>query len=82
MFADVHTVAFVGVCTVDVVVQVHVARGLPAFNIVGMPDKVVAESRDRIRAALSSVKAPMPPKRITVNLSPAGLKRGAITTCQ
>ncbi len=75
MFADVHTVAFVGVCTVDVVVQVHVAGGLPAFNIVGMPDKVVAESRDRIRAALSSVKAPMPPKRITVNLSPAGFSK-------
>ncbi|ASI47679.1 MAG: YifB family Mg chelatase-like AAA ATPase [Anaplasma ovis] len=75
MFADVHTVAFIGVCTVDVVVQVHVAQGLPAFNIVGMPDKVVAESRDRIRAALSSVKAPMPPKRITVNLSPAGFSK-------
>ncbi|MCU7611637.1 YifB family Mg chelatase-like AAA ATPase [Anaplasma capra] len=75
MFADVHTVAFIGVCTVDVVVQVHVANGLPAFNIVGMPDKVVAESRERIRAALSSIQISLPPKRITVNLSPAGFSK-------
>ncbi|MGN7661715.1 MAG: magnesium chelatase domain-containing protein, partial [Anaplasma sp.] len=57
----------------DVVVQVHVANGIPAFNVVGMPDKVVAESRDRIRAALSSIRVSLPPKRITVNLSPADL---------
>ncbi|SCV66557.1 Competence protein ComM [Anaplasma phagocytophilum] len=73
MLADVNTVAFVGVCTVDVIVQVHIANGIPSFHIVGMPDKVVAESRERIRAALTSIKAPLPQQRITVNLSPASL---------
>ncbi|MEH0831786.1 YifB family Mg chelatase-like AAA ATPase [Anaplasma bovis] len=73
MLASVSTVAFVGVCTIDVSVQVHISNGIPAFHIVGMPDKVVAESRERIRAALSSVNAVLPSKRITVNLSPANL---------
>ncbi|QJC27626.1 competence protein ComM [Anaplasma platys] len=73
MVASIHTVAFVGVCTVDVVVQVHITSGLPAFHIVGMADKVVAESRERIRAALASIRIVLPPKRITVSLSPAGI---------
>lgn len=73
MLASIYTVAFVGVCTVDVVVQVHIANGLPAFHIVGMADKVVAESKERIRAALSSIRVFLPPKRITVSLSPAGI---------
>lgn len=73
VLASIHTVAFIGVCTVDVVVQVHIASGLPAFHIVGMADKVVAESRERIRAALASIKIILPPKRITVSLSPAGI---------
>ena len=73
MLSDIFTVAFVGVYTVDVNVQVHIANGIPAFNIVGMPDKVVAESRERIRAALISINALLPSRRVTVNLSPAGL---------
>ncbi|MDB1135646.1 YifB family Mg chelatase-like AAA ATPase [Candidatus Anaplasma sp. TIGMIC] len=78
MLADINTVAYIGVCTVDVVAQVHMSNGIPAFNIVGMPDKIVGESRERIRAALASINAHLPPKRITVNLSPAGiLKEGS-----
>ena len=62
----------------DVDVQVQTAAGLPAFTIVGLPDKAVAESRERVRAALVAIGLALPPKRITVNLAPADvLKEGS-----
>ncbi|WP_253299977.1 YifB family Mg chelatase-like AAA ATPase [Wolbachia endosymbiont of Chironomus riparius] len=73
MIANINTVALQGITTVNVNVQIHMANGIPAFNIVGLPDKTVAESRERIRAALNSINLLLPPKRITVNLSPANL---------
>src|SRR3954467_11806046 len=73
MVARVRTVAFHGVDIVDVETQVTVVAGLPAFTIVGLPDKAVAESRERVRAALSAMGLALPPKRITVNLAPADL---------
>ena len=73
MVAHIHTIAFDGLSTIDVDVQVQVSTGLPAFTIVGLPDKAVAESRERVRSALSSLGIALPPKRITVNLSPADL---------
>ena len=51
------------------------SAGLPAFVIVGLPDKAVAESRERVRPALSSIGLALPPKRITINLSPADLPK-------
>jgi magnesium chelatase family protein len=54
---------------------VQLSPGLPAFTIVGLPDKAVAESRERIRAALTSIGLALPPKKITVNLSPADLQK-------
>ncbi|MCD6035836.1 MAG: family ATPase [Rickettsiales bacterium] len=78
MVARILTVAFEGVDTASVEVQVHMGSGLPAFTIVGLPDKAVAESKERIRAALHSLGLSLPPKRITVNLSPADiLKEGS-----
>src|SRR3954467_10891713 len=71
MVARVRTVAFHGVDIVDVETQVTVVAGLPAFTIVGLPDKAVAESRERVRAALSAPGLALPPRRITVNLAPA-----------
>ena len=68
MVARVNTVAFDGVEVVKVDVQVQMASGLPAFSIVGLPDKAVAESRDRVRAALTAMGLSLPPKRIVVNL--------------
>lgn len=73
MVAHVSTVAFEGIKTTLVDVQVHLSSGLPTFNIVGLPDKAVGESRERIRAALTSIGMSLPPSRITVNLSPADL---------
>ena len=54
-------------------VQVHLAPGQNAFNVVGLPDKSVAESRERMRAALSAIGLALPYDRITINLSPADL---------
>ena len=73
MVARVNTVAFHGVEVVDVDAQVQMASGLPAFTVVGLPDKAVAESRERVRAALGAMGLALPPKRITVNLAPADL---------
>jgi len=75
MVAHIPTVAFLGLEARPVDVQVHVTGGMPAFTIVGLPDKAVAESRERVRAALSSIGLALPPKRITVNLSPADLPK-------
>lgn len=75
MAAAVATVAYLGLEARAVEVQVQLAAGLPAFIIVGLPDKAVAESRERVRAALSAIGLALPPKRITVNLSPADLPK-------
>ena len=78
MVARANTVAFQGIEVLDVDVQVQTAAGLPAFTIVGLPDKAVAESRERVRAALVAIGLALPPKRITVNLAPADvLKEGS-----
>src|SRR6184192_1620366 len=71
MFARVRTVAFHGVEVIEVETQVTIASGLPAFTVVGLPDKAVAESRERVRAALGALGLALPARRITVNLAPA-----------
>lgn len=73
MVANIQTIAFQGVEAVAVEVQVHLAPGQNAFNVVGLPDKSVAESRERMRAALSAIGLALPYDRITINLSPADL---------
>ena len=75
MVALVSTVAYLGLEARSVEVQCQVAPGLPAFAVVGLPDKAVAESRQRVSAALASMGLSLPPKRITVNLSPADLPK-------
>ena len=73
MVAHITTVAFNGIDVLDVDIQVQISGGMPAFTVVGLPDKAVAESRERVRAALNALGLPLPPKRITVTLSPADL---------
>ncbi|HSG36965.1 MAG TPA: YifB family Mg chelatase-like AAA ATPase [Paracoccaceae bacterium] len=75
MGAIAYTVAFEGVEARTVEVQCAVSPGLPAFAIVGLPDKAVSEARERVRAALSALAIALPPKRITINLSPADLPK-------
>lgn len=75
MLGNVKTIAFNGFSAILVNVQAHIGTGLPAFNIVGLADKSVAESKERVRAALSSMGLGFPAGRITVNLSPADLPK-------
>ncbi|SLN38379.1 YifB family Mg chelatase-like AAA ATPase [Roseisalinus antarcticus] len=75
MVATAYTVAFDGIEARTVEVQCAVSAGLPAFAIVGLPDKAVSEARERVRAALGTMAIALPSKRITVNLSPADLPK-------
>ncbi len=75
MYGQISTVAFVGIEARPVEVQVQITSGAYAFAVVGLPDKAVAESRERVRNALHSTGLGMPWKHITVNLSPADLPK-------
>jgi len=75
MVARCRTVAFQGIEVMPVDVQVQLANGLPAFQVVGLADKAVAESRERVRGALGAIGLALPPRRITVNLAPADLPK-------
>ena len=75
MVARVGTVAFEGIDVVEVEVQAQMSAGLPAFTLVGLPDKAVGESRERVRAALGAIGLALPPKRIVINLAPADLPK-------
>lgn len=75
MDATVNTVSFQGIKPIPVNVQVHISSGLPAFNIVGLADKSVAESKERIRASFVSIGLSLPASRITVNLAPADIQK-------
>jgi magnesium chelatase family protein len=78
MVAKIKTVSFQGTHVLDVDVEVQIAGGMVAFTIVGLPDKAVAESRERVRASLQSMGLALPAKRVTVNLAPADvLKEGS-----
>ena len=75
MVATVPTVAYLGLEARSVEVQASLIAGLPAFNVVRLGDKAVTESRERVRGAIASLGLSLPPKRITVNLSPADLPK-------
>lgn len=75
MVAVVATVAYLGLEARAVEVQCQIATGLPCFRVVGLPDKAVGESRERVQSALTALGLSLPPKRITVNLSPADLPK-------
>jgi len=75
MVARAQSIAFQGITVLDVDVQVQMSSGLPAFTLVGLPDKAVTEARERVRAALAAMGLALPPKRITVNLAPADLMK-------
>src|SRR5580693_8083180 len=75
MVARVSTVAFEGVEARPVDVQVQIASGTVAFTVVGLADKAVAESRERVRSALNAVGLALPARRITVNLAPADMPK-------
>src|ERR1700686_1147501 len=73
--AVLHSRALSGFDAPPVEVEVHLAGGLPAFNLVGLPETEVKESRDRVRAALQNPQFDFPARKITVNLAPADLPK-------
>ncbi|WP_407279088.1 YifB family Mg chelatase-like AAA ATPase [Aromatoleum evansii] len=73
--ALVRTRALAGMGAPEVTVEVHLANGLPAFNLVGLPDTEVREARERVRAAIATSQFEFPQRRITVNLAPADLPK-------
>ena len=75
MIATVQSATVLGVDGHPVVVEVHVSNGLPAFNVVGLPDTACREARDRVRAALLSSGCKWPQRKVTVNLAPSGLRK-------
>lgn len=75
MVANITTVAFQGIEVQPIDVQVHFSPGLPKFVIVGLADKAVAESRERVAASLHAMGLALPPQHITVNLSPADIQK-------
>ena len=75
MVARVNTVAFQGIEVLAIDVQVQVSSGIAGFTVVGLPDKAVGESRERVRSALYALGLALPPKRITVNLAPADVMK-------
>ena len=75
MLATVTSAVLSGVDAIAIEVQVQVAPGVPSFQIVGMPDIAVAESKERVRAAFKSTGLTLPVKRVTVNLAPAHVRK-------
>ena len=75
MVAKTYTVAFEGVEARIVEVQCAVSPGVPAFTLVGLPDKAVSEAKERVRAALTAMSIALPSKKITINLAPADLPK-------
>ena len=73
LVARVRTVTFQGIEAVPVETQVTITAGLPSFIVVGLPDKAIGESRERVRAALAAMGLALPARHITVNLAPADL---------
>ncbi len=75
MLSTVYSAALWGTDALSVTVEAHVQNGLPSFNIVGLPDNAVKESRERVRSAIINSGFELPPRRITINLAPADIKK-------
>ena len=75
MICSVHTMGINGITGSHITVECYITNGLPAFDIVGLPDAAVKEARERVRAAAKTSGLKFPVSRITVNLAPAGLKK-------
>jgi magnesium chelatase family protein len=75
MFFEIISGGLVGIEGIKVTVEIDVSNGLPSFNIVGLPDVAIKESKERVRSSLINKGFGFPPKRITINLSPSNLKK-------
>lgn len=82
LFSKINSLGFLGMDAFPVMVEADISGGLPSFDIVGLPDTAVKESRDRVRSALKNCGFAYPVSKITVNLAPADIKKQALyMTC-
>lgn len=75
MLSKVISSTLIGIDGFKIIVEVDISQGLPAFDIVGLPDSAVKESKDRVRTAIKNSGINMPVKRITINLAPANIRK-------
>ncbi len=75
MLSETTSAALIGVKALPVSIEVDISRGLPSFDIVGLPDKAVRESRERVRSAIKNSGFDFPVKKITINMAPADIKK-------
>lgn len=75
MFSKVLSSTLIGIDGFKIIVEVDISQGLPSFDIVGLPDSAVKESKDRVRTAIKNSNIIMPVKRITINLAPANIRK-------
>lgn len=75
MFSKVLSSTLIGIDGFKIIVEVDISQGLPSFDIVGLPDSAVKESKDRVRTAIKNSNITMPVKRITINLAPANIRK-------
>ena len=75
MVVSIRSLGLTGIAGYEVGVECFLSGGLPAFDVVGLPDAAVRESRERVRAAVKNCGAKFPVSRITINLAPAGRKK-------
>src|SRR5665647_3031649 len=78
MFFELNSFALIGIQAITISVEAHISNGLPSFTIVGLPDKAVNESRQRVRAAIINSGYNFPMKRIIINLAPADIKKEGV----
>lgn len=77
-FASIATIGRIGVTCFSIAVEVDVSAGLPSFTVVGLPDAVLKEAKERIRSAIKNSGASFPLSRITVNLAPSDIKKDGV----
>ena len=75
MVVQVKSIGLLGINSFNVTVETDISRGIPAFDIGGLPDASIKESRDRVRSAIKNCGFEFPTKRIVVNLAPADIKK-------
>ena len=75
MYCSLHTMGISGIDGFMVEAEADLSRGMPAFDIVGLPDAAVKESRDRVKAVFANLGCPFPTGKVVVNLAPANLKK-------
>lgn len=79
MYSKLITSMLIGLDGYKIEVEADIARGMPSFNIVGLPDASIKESKERVKSAISNSGYSFPLGRITINLAPAALKKKDLT---